>query len=92
MKFSSAFFNLEQNFTIGPKENRSFNVQLNNEDFKALTAGFYTLTAEVSTADGNAKVEGTIKFVEKNIVTSTKQDYGFLINTQIIEKRNEGNS
>ena len=92
VKFSSVFFNVEKNFTIGPKEKKSFNVQLNNEDFRELMAGFYTLTAEVIIGEKDSRVEGIIKFVEKDLVTTTKKDYGFLINTKIIEKKNEGNT
>ncbi|GAI69949.1 unnamed protein product, partial [marine sediment metagenome] len=54
-------------------------------------AGFYTLKAEVSVGDEKADVEGTIKFVEKDIVTITKKEYGFVISTRIIKKVNEGN-
>ncbi len=92
VKFSSVFFSVEKNFTIGPREKKSFNVQLNNEDFRELMAGFYTLTAEVIIGEKDSKVEGIIKFVEKDLVTTTKKDYGFLINTKIIEKKNEGNT
>jgi len=37
-------------------------------------------------------VESTIKFPEKDIVTTTTKDYGFIISTQIIEKVNQGNT
>ncbi len=90
-KFKSAFFNFEETLPLGPNEKKSFNVQLNKEEFKKLMAGFYTLNAEISVEDEKADVEGIIKFVEKNLVTTTKEDYGFIINTKIIEKINEGN-
>ncbi len=92
VKFSSAFFNVEKDFTIGPKERKEVSVQLNKDDFKSLMAGFYTLNAVVTTLGKDANVEGVIKFVEKNILTTTKKDYGFLINTQIIDKVNNGNT
>jgi len=91
VKFTSAFFSVEKDFTIGPKETKQVSVQLNKEDFKSLMAGFYTLTADVTTSGKEANVEGVIRFVEKDILTTTKKDYGFLINTQIITKTNEGN-
>ncbi len=90
-KFTSAFFNFEKNFSLAPNQRKSFNVQLNKEDFKKLIAGFYTLNAKITVEDENANVEGIIKFVEKNFVTTTKKAYGFIINTKIIEKTNEGN-
>lgn len=91
VKFTSAFFSLEESLSLGPNEKKSFSVQLNKEDFEKLIAGFYTLNADISTKGLGARVEGTIKFVEKDILTTTKRDYGLIINTQIIEKKNEGN-
>jgi len=91
-KFSSAFFNLEESFSIGPKENKKFTVQLNKEDFRDLKAGFYTLRTEVNVDGEKADIEGIIKFIEKDLVTTTKKDFGFFINTKIIEKKNEGNT
>jgi len=87
VKFSSAFFSLEESFFLGPNEKRSVSIQLNKEDFNKLGAGFYTLNADISTSGLEAKVEGTIKFVEKDILTTKKRDYGLIINTQIIEKK-----
>ena len=92
VKFSSAFFNIEEDFVIGPRETKRIPVQLNQEDFKSLMAGFYTLEADLTALGRETSVEGVIRFVEKDILTTTKKDYGFLINTQIIEKTNEGNT
>jgi len=92
VKFSSAFFNIEESFSIGPKEKKDFTVQLNKEDFRNLKAGFYTLETEVIVDEKKTDIEGIIKFVEQDLVTTTKKDYGFLINTKIIEKKNEGNT
>ena len=91
VKFSSGFFNFEESFYLGPNKRKDFSVQLNKEDFKKLMAGFYTLNAEINVEDKKANAEGVIKFVEKDIVTTTKKDYGFIIHTKIIEKTNEGN-
>ena len=90
-KFSSSFFKVEKEFSLGPNERENFNVTLNKDDFKALMAGFYTLKADVSAQGESADVEGIIKFVEKDILTTTKKDYGLIIYTQIVEKVNEGN-
>jgi len=81
--FKSAFFNLKENFSLGPNEKKSFNIQLNKDNFRKLMAGFYTLNAEINVEDKKANVEGIIKFVEKNLVTTTKKDYGLIINTKI---------
>ena len=90
--FSSPFFNIEKNFSLGGKETKTFSVELNPEDFKELVAGFYTLTADMNIEGKEVKVEGVIKFVEKDILTTTKKDFGFLITTKIIEKKNTGNT
>jgi len=92
VKFSSAFFNVEEDFVIGERETKRIPVQLNQEDFNNLMAGFYTLEADVIALGKETSVEGVIRFVEKDILTTTKKDYGFLINTQVIEKTNEGNT
>lgn len=91
-KFVSPFFNVDKTFPLGPRETQRFPVQLSKEDFKSVMAGFYTLTVDVSALGKETTTEGVIKFVEKDIVTTTKKDYGFLINTQIINKANEGNT
>ena len=91
VKFSSAFFNLEESFSIGPKETREFTIGLNKEDFKQLLAGFYTMEAEIKIEDQVANLEGQLKFVEKDIIETQERSYGFIINTKVITKTNEGN-
>lgn len=90
-EFSSPFFKIEKNFSLGPNEKENFSVQLNKEDFKELIAGFYTLKAKINVQNKKVDIEGIIKFVEKDILTTTKKEYGFIIYTQIIKKVNEGN-
>ncbi len=90
-KFRSAFFDFQEDFSLAPYEKKKFNLKLDKEDFKKLMAGFYTLNSEVSVEEQKAKLEGVIKFSEKNIITTTKKNYGLIINTEIIEKANEGN-
>ena len=92
VNFSSPFFNIQKSFSLGSKETKTFTVQLNPDDFNELIAGFYTLTAKISVEGEETNVEGIIEFVEKDIVTTTKRDFGFLITTKIIEKKNAGNT
>jgi hypothetical protein len=92
VNFSSSFFSIEKSFSLGPEEEKTFTTELNPDDFKGLVAGFYTLKAEMNIEGKEAEVEGVIKFVEKNILTTTKKDFGFLITTKIIEKKNTGNT
>jgi len=91
-KFTSPFFEIEKEFSLGPNERQEFDIELNKEDFEELTAGFYTLNAEVNVEGKKADIEGTIKFTEKNIVTTTEKDYAFPISTKIISKTNQGNT
>ena len=55
-------------------------------------AGFYTLTAEIKTKGLESDVEGKIEFVEKDLLKTEKKDYGLIISTKVIEKKNEGNT
>jgi len=91
VKFTSPFFDIEKSFSLDAKETEKFTVSLDKEDFRELTAGFYTVVATVEANDEIAEVSGIVRFVEKNIVTTTKSDIGFFVNTKIIEKKNEGN-
>ncbi len=92
VNFSSPFFNVEKTSVLNSYDKQTFTVQLNQNDFRSLMAGFYTLNAQVNAIGKTANVEGVIKYGEKNILTTTKQDYGFLINTEVIDKQNQGNT
>ena len=90
-KFTSPFFEVEKKFSLGPNQKREFEIQLNKEDFKELTAGFYTLNTEVNAEGQSAKIESVINFLEKDLIVTTKKSYGLVVNTNIIEKENMGN-
>ncbi len=89
--FSSPFFSFSKDFNLGPNQRNDFTITLNKDDFKKLMAGYYTFDAEVSALGISGNVEGTLKFAEKDILTTNKKTYGFIINTNLIEKTNEGN-
>lgn len=91
VEFSSAFFNFKESFSLDANERKNFDITLNNEDFKKLLAGFYTLDAEITSEGKTTNVEGTIKFVEKDNVITTSKSGGFIIVTDSIKKTNEGN-
>ncbi len=90
-KFKSPFFNFEKTLSIWPHEKKATEISLDKEAFRDLMAGFYTLQVEVTAENQRATVEGTMKFTEKDIVTSTENQYGIIINTKKISKINEGN-
>jgi hypothetical protein len=91
VKFSSSFFELNKEFTLGPNQRNDFTITLNKEDFKKLMAGYYTFNADIEVKGVQTSLEGTLKFSEKDILTTNKKTYGFIINTNVIEKTNEGN-
>lgn len=91
VKFSSSFFNIEKRLSLGENKKQTFEVDLNSNDFNKLMAGFYTLTAEVEVDGKKTTAEGTIEFPENNLVVSSHKDYGLVVNTEVIEKANEGN-
>jgi hypothetical protein len=91
-KFTSPFFKLDESFPLGPNQKKSFTVQLDKEDFRELMAGFYTLNAEITAEGDTANIEAIIKFVQKDLLVTTKKNSGFIINTEVITKKNEGNT
>jgi len=91
-KFSSVFFDFEETFSINAKETKEFEVILEKEDFKKIMAGFYTMNAEIIVDDNKVFLEGVVKFVEKDILKATEEEFGFFISTQLVEKENKGNT
>lgn len=92
IEFSSEFFKTEKKIDLDSKEKEEFFVELNKEDFKKLSAGFYTMRAKVNINGNQEEFEGTLKFSEKELIISEKKDYGLFIVTKIISKINEGNT
>ena len=88
----SPFFSLDQKFSLDSEEKKTFEINLNKDDFNKLLAGFYTMKAEIIYKDVIANLESQIKFVEKDLLKTKKTEYGVIINIEIIEKINEGNS
>jgi hypothetical protein len=89
--FKSPFFDFQKEFSLGKYEKKSFNVELDKEDFAEVMAGFYTITAKIDIDGQEANIEGTMKFSETNLLETTKESYGFIIRTDLIRKSNKGN-
>lgn len=92
VKFSSDFFEFEEEFSIDAYDKKTFDVKIDEKEKKKLLAGFYTIKADISAYEETGKVEGTLKFVEKGDFNMTTEKYGFIINTKVIEKVNQGNT
>lgn len=91
VRFSSPFFEKSEEFSLEPYERKNITINLDKEKFGKLEAGYYTMTADIKIGDLTTTSEGTINFAEKNILTTTKKEYGIVVNTQIISKTNQGN-
>lgn len=90
-QFSSVFFNFEETFDLGAKEQRNFSVALNKEEFDELMAGFYSLNVALEVEDAGADLTTNLEFKEKKDVKTQMSDDGFFIRTNAIKKINEGN-
>ena len=87
----SSFFNFEKTFSLGAYQKKSFEISLNKEEFRDLMAGIYNVDAEITAGKEKTNVQGVMKFSEKDIVTSSQDEYGIIIHTRKILKVNEGN-
>ncbi len=90
-KFKSAFFEIDKEFSLASNSKQEFTIKLDKESYNKLRAGFYTMTAEIEVKEKTTEVQGTLKFIEKNIVTDKSNEYGLFVNTYTISKTNEGN-
>jgi len=90
--FSSDFFESTHTTDLGKRGRETFSLELNQEDFKKLQAGFYTFFADVSYKDKQGRVEGIINFEADSKLTTLEDSYGIIIVTDIITKSNEGNT
>ncbi len=88
---TSPFFEDDEIISLQPYEIKKLTVKLDKKKFESLKAGFYTLNAKITAEDVSANVDGKIIFRETKIITTTKNNYGFIVNTQIMSKINEGN-
>ncbi len=89
--FNSVFFDFSKKFSLNSYGKKIFEVQLNKEDIDKLLAGFYTLKADLKTNGEEVFLKGIIEFSEEDSLIETLDNYGFIINTHIIEKENKGN-
>ena len=91
VKISSPFFMLEKTLDIGAYEKKNFEVDINGDDWKKLTAGFYTIKADFKYLNITGEGEGKIEFIEKENVEESVDDYGLFVKTRVIRKMNNGN-
>ena len=90
--FTSPFFDLSKTIDLAPYGEQEFVIDLDKEGFNKLMAGFYTFYANVEVDNVRSGLKGTVEFVEKDLLKTTEDTYGFIITTKIIKKENEGNT
>jgi len=89
--FHSSFFDFSETFSLKPYEKKEFEIVLNEEDVKKLTAGTYTITTEIETYDTKETIENSFKFTEKADISTEEIKTGILISKLTVKKINEGN-
>lgn len=90
-KFVSQFFDVEKKFDLASKEKKNFSIEISKEDLNSMLAGFYTMDTKVKVDNVEQDYKTSLEFEEKDLLKTTEENYGFVINTKIITKSNEGN-
>jgi len=87
----SAFFESTQEVSLGPYEEVSFSLPINQEGIAKLIAGPYPFTAELKLDSAKAKYTGTLNYLEKEGLRVERDSSGFIIYKISVSKINEGN-
>lgn len=90
-KFSSAFFESEETFSVKALAREDIVLPIDSEKLKKLVAGQYILYGDLQVEDAKEHFEGTLKFVEKNFLSTEEKGSGIIFKKKTIEKTNEGN-
>lgn len=90
--FQSEFFNLSENVDLDPYKRKEFTVDLERDDFKELMAGTYGLKSDITVEGRHTQIIGDINFLEKDLLQTSEESYGWIVNTNIIKKVNNGNT
>ncbi len=90
-RFHSSFFDFSETFSLEPYEKKEFEITLNKEGIKKLTAGTYSITTEIETYNTEETIENSFKFTEKADISTEKIKTGILISKLTVKKINEGN-
>jgi len=87
----SSLFEFEsETFSLNKFEKKIFEIPLERERIKELSAGFYTLETEII-GENQGIHSSKINFAEAKTITSSQKNSGFLIKTKEITSINEGN-
>ena len=89
--FSSPFFKFSKDTVLNSEQTQAFVVELDKADYEKLSAGFYTVNAKVFADGKEADVEGKLQFLERDLIEESQESYGFIVNTNVLTKKNKGN-
>ncbi len=92
IKINSLLSNDELSFSLAPHEEKSLSLSLDKDALKGLEAGFYTLSIELETNGIKDSIEKRINYLETDLISTSEERSGFIINTHTIKKENIGNT
>lgn len=91
-EFSSVFFDAKEQFSLGALEEKSFQIDIKEEELKTLMAGPYILNSKIKIGDVEEAFGATINFLEKEDISTKEAKSGWIITKEEIEKINDGNT
>ncbi|MDP1695739.1 MAG: hypothetical protein Q8L29_02395 [archaeon] len=89
--FDSVFFESDGVVSLEPYESKNITVSVNLDKTKKLLAGPYVVTADVQYNDAKTRLNGILKYLEKEGTSVMTEHEGFIVRKTIITKTNEGN-
>jgi hypothetical protein len=91
LSFKSVFFDEDQTISLKPFESKEITLDVKTNDIKDLAAGHYVTSAEVRIEDAEAKIEGSVNYVERGNIESTKSSSGWIVRRTTMTNTNNGN-
>jgi len=91
IRFSSEFFEGSKTLSFKPFEEKRIPVTI-NKDISKLGAGSYVIKADVQIKNATATLSGIVNYVEKKSITEKIETKGYLVRTDLIEHKNDGNA
>ena len=88
---SSRFFDFSETFDLLPNEERVFEIPLNKEEIRGISAGQYEFETDIIFEDKEVSKQGMLNFLEKGEISIGESTQGFILRKTTILKTNEGN-
>ncbi|NMB66650.1 hypothetical protein GYA25_01155 [Candidatus Woesearchaeota archaeon] len=91
LNFKSDFFDKNEVLSFAPYETKTVSIPLNKESFKNLVEGVYPLKVTSKVKNEEAVFSGLLNYSQKEIIKTSQESNGLILNKKIISKSNEGN-